>query len=383
MSKDKLFIPEDIHIGFQKRGGTYTGKLAYIIYTDAKGKKRKEKSWNSWRNSSIAPEDFKNEPTSGFVLNKKVGGDRYGWNPRATYVRVWDPRDFEFEISVPNLLFILQETSAIKGKGLEGEFVYSWDGQDLVLLPVGCEEYKKSSQHTENQHKKITKEDMVEGCMYLTKEGEEVMYLGRHTIYANGSNSKYMTCKKKHVFWSKDQRYENNVVIPGSHKYYAKTNYRWESGYTKLSDRLTDTPAADFPEKYDTYKKTFKSFEFKEIVEDGQVDIYKEFCKTNYINQVTGFVKKDGEYYSISVREGNQYDWYHDGKNSSRYGIFLSEEFVKFKKTSILVPEIPWYFRNRHQWKPLTKTELDSLNIVKLAVKTTDNEKLKIKPNVN
>lgn len=69
---------------------------------------------------SMIPYEFDNVPTSGFVLNKKVGGDRYSYNPRQTYCRVYDPRGFEFEITVPNLLFILEESNSFKGKGLEG-----------------------------------------------------------------------------------------------------------------------------------------------------------------------------------------------------------------------------------------------------------------------
>jgi hypothetical protein len=51
----------------------------------------------------------------------------------STYCRVYDPRGFEFEISIPNLLYILQECTSTKGKGLDGEFVYAWDGKDLVF----------------------------------------------------------------------------------------------------------------------------------------------------------------------------------------------------------------------------------------------------------
>jgi hypothetical protein len=43
---------------------------------------------------------------------------RIGWNARNEYIRVYDPRDFEFEISVSNLLFILRECNCNKGKGL-------------------------------------------------------------------------------------------------------------------------------------------------------------------------------------------------------------------------------------------------------------------------
>ena len=64
-------MPKTITAGFQKRYGTYTGQLAYIIYTDEKGVLRKEKSWNSWRDEEIEPLTFDNVPTSGFVLKKQ------------------------------------------------------------------------------------------------------------------------------------------------------------------------------------------------------------------------------------------------------------------------------------------------------------------------
>lgn len=35
-----IFIPKTITAGFQKRYDTYTGQLAYIIYTDEKGESR-------------------------------------------------------------------------------------------------------------------------------------------------------------------------------------------------------------------------------------------------------------------------------------------------------------------------------------------------------
>ena len=66
-----IFVPKTINVGYQNRSGTYTGKLAYIIYYDEKGKLRKEASWNSWRDNKIPNDEFDNIPTEGFVLNKK------------------------------------------------------------------------------------------------------------------------------------------------------------------------------------------------------------------------------------------------------------------------------------------------------------------------
>lgn len=42
MTSTKMNIPEILNVGYQERHGTYTGKLAYVVYTDAKGKLRKE-----------------------------------------------------------------------------------------------------------------------------------------------------------------------------------------------------------------------------------------------------------------------------------------------------------------------------------------------------
>lgn len=180
---NQLFIPSKLKVGFDKRGDTYTGQLAYIIYYDKQGVLRKEKSWESWRDHKIKAQEVDNTPTEGFVLNKKVGGYKSDWNYRDAHVRVYDPRGFEFEIDVPNLLFILQQCDCNKGKGLEGKFVYAWQGTELVLLPVGSEEYSKSINFTELQGKQVSKKDLKPGITYQTKKQEELTYLGKFNYY--------------------------------------------------------------------------------------------------------------------------------------------------------------------------------------------------------
>jgi hypothetical protein len=95
---------------------------------------------------SLTPIEYDNIPTEGFVLNRKAGGYSSGWNHRNSVCRIYDPRGFEIEISVENLLFILEHCDCNKGKGLEGEFVYSWDKAKLVLLPVSSDEFKSNKQ---------------------------------------------------------------------------------------------------------------------------------------------------------------------------------------------------------------------------------------------
>ena len=158
-----------------------------MIYYDEKGKLRKETSWNSWRDNTIPNEEFENEPTDGFVLNRRAGGveESWGWNPRKTYCRVYDPRGFEFEITIANLLWILENCNSIKGKGLEGEFVYGWDGTELVLVPVESPDYKELVKYNEilNNKEKIRKKDLIVGATYLDKANSQLVYIGCFDYY--------------------------------------------------------------------------------------------------------------------------------------------------------------------------------------------------------
>ena len=205
--KTNIFIPTKINVGFQKRKDTYTSKLAYVIYFDEKGKLRKETSWQGWRDEGIPNEIYDNEPMEGFVLNKKIGGDRYGWNPRQTYTRVYDPRGFEFEITIPNLLWILENCNCIKGKGLEGEFVYGWDGKELVLVPVESSDYKEIQEKNKVIHNNtfIKARDLIIGATYEDLNGNQYVYMGKSKPWKDQSNYYY---HESHGYYYSNNRKE-------------------------------------------------------------------------------------------------------------------------------------------------------------------------------
>jgi len=268
MGKTQLFIPDKCKVGLQLREGTYTGKLGYIIYHDGKVW-RKETSWESWRHKvgqeyhiwnresreniegvhdeSVAPIEFDNTPTEGFVLNKKAGGYSSGWNHRQTYSRVYDPRGWEFEITVENLIYILQECNSYKGKGLEGEFVYSWAGKDLVLLPVSSPDYAECQKFTDLQSVKFSARDLVEGHTYLTSRMEEWVYLGRHLVYEDTyynntpmerDRQGKVVGKKKHVFMTHED--ENGEL-----------RYEFLSSMTRIKKCIVDKPHVKFADYID------------------------------------------------------------------------------------------------------------------------------------
>jgi len=213
----RFLIPGRIKVGFVNRDGTYNGKLAYVIYYDNKGVLRKEKSWDGWRNHKIPPVEYDNVPTEGFVLNKKVGGvhgSYSSYNVRQEYCRVFDPRGFEFEITIPNLLAILTDCDCFKGKGLDGKFVYSWSGTSLVLLPAHSEDYKRSAEFTTMQAVTVKAKELIAGATYVTKKLEKLVYLGKfdwhylagtgghYYIYGSTDLTKHTAgVEKRYIFW--------------------------------------------------------------------------------------------------------------------------------------------------------------------------------------
>ena len=167
-------------------------------------------SWSSWRDDKIEPEEFANEPISGFVLNKKVGDYSGSWGEhRQAYCRIYDPRGFEFEITINNLLFILEHCVCRPGKGLDGEFVYGWEGKDLVLLPVNSPDFKEIKSYTKriNTSVDLKGKDLKIGATYTTKDNEEWVYLGRFDKWSEQCCSDPVSIDSKNKYsWD---RFEN------------------------------------------------------------------------------------------------------------------------------------------------------------------------------
>lgn len=257
--KSNIFIPEKINVGFQNRSDTYTKKLAYIIYFDQKGVLRKETSWQGWRDKTIDNVIHENIPTSGFVLNKKVGDYCSDWNHRQAYVRVYDPRDFEFEITIENLLYILENASSIKGKGLEGEFIYGWDGKDLVLIPIESPDYKEISEYNTIIHSNnyIKSKDLKLGATYRTKQNEEWIYIGRFDYWSTKSER---IEKPNQNGWSYSRQYDYiyKDINKGKYHYFARYH------------------------KYDWQDKDTLSFELLKSLGDKFISIVSEECVENY-----------------------------------------------------------------------------------------------------
>jgi len=388
---DKLYIPKKLNVGFQLRGDTYSGRLGYVIYWDDKGKLRKQTSWENWRhkegdkvevedehdeenggyeiiaNDSVRPLVTDNEPTEGFVVNKEVGGvSRYhDWydHDRIEKVRVYDPRGFEFEITIPNLLFILQECACSPGKGLEGQFVYAWAGPELVLLPVKSAEYKQSMEFTGLQAKKLVKSDMIAGCAYTTKKLEKLIYLGKFDwyVYDYITRKSYDTkCQKKlngHVFW---QEYDKP-------DYDGRTGeFILEKGFTKLATRNTDAPVDNYAELVDQYLKSHLGSKMVGL-ELERKEVEFKYCDYRKMDEVQGtyFIPSGKNFYKLNIDE--HCEWKDGGYEYDGYNVDTYERII-YDATENTVKSEWLNHDSRALHKKITKEKLQSLELYGLFV---------------
>lgn len=66
----KLFKPETIFVGFQKRNDTHNGKLGFMSYSMNGKKLVNQSAVERWSDSSIKKREIDNKKTFGFVLSK-------------------------------------------------------------------------------------------------------------------------------------------------------------------------------------------------------------------------------------------------------------------------------------------------------------------------
>jgi len=303
--KNTIFIPKTIKVGYQERKDTYTGQLAYIIYYDQRNVLRKEKSWQSWRDKKIQAQEFSNEPTSGFVLNKKVGDYSNGWDHRKSYCRVFDPRNFEFEITIENLLYILENASSIKGKGLEGDFVYGWSGSDLLLIPVESPDYVELVKLNDlrHEHKKFDGKNLIVGATYKTDQNESLVYLGR--FYESNGDRKET---KTYFFYDLQSSYRKIRTV--------------KSLTNTIIEVIDETCVEDFSNLMDELLKS-DTYSEREQKNDKYVDYtyedFKEVFASRYWDK-TCIIKTDaGNYEKYIIKKYRSYSYY-----SSRYDNYYS-----------------------------------------------------------
>lgn len=441
--ENQIYIPKKLKVGYQKRSDTYSKKLAYVIYYDEKNKLRKETSWKGWIKPSLGIDDFDNVPTEGFVLNKNVGGVRNSyrsWNSdvRIEKVRVYDPRGFEFEIDLPNVLTILQECTSTKGKGLEGSFVYGWDGANLILLPTDSQEYRDANTYTEIQGQTINTKELIPGASYKTKKLKDVVYLGRFEWfewfeekysrkYSRKSGENEFVVAKKHVFadlnpdiydedfeeeedemtiddFDSEKEYQKHLVsVEKDKKHWAVEREKEKAealakgpevkfftlgSATTLAKCNSDTPVSNYAELIDKLSKTknaSRPTELIELVVTPKPEAKESRWGHENKDKKQYYLKNsDGSYFGVSVDVRDEWNNNTSERVFKGFRINFGNKFYMdktgtFKSSYVSYSDRPTKYEN----KIYTAEQIKSLGLIGLNVKLTNNKIVSLEKYLN
>jgi len=323
--ESQIYLPKKLKVGYQKRLDTYSKKLGYVIYYDDKNKLRKETSWKGWIDTKLGVDEFENVPTEGFVLNRNVGGVKnsyYSDDVRIEKVRVYDPRGFEFEIDIPNVLTILQECTSAKGKGLEGTFVYGWVGSKLVLIPTSSHEYTKSQDFTKLQGSKVETKDLIIGASYKTKKQEDLVYLGRFDWFERKvvKGNIQLVSSKKHVFVNENaldgEEFDMTIEDYDEEEDYQKDledfqqekldkiangeNYKFIvlASMSNLAICNTETPVSNYADLLSKFNRTMNSSQpINLIAKPTKLDFTKDPRYSGHLKNIRNYFIKKGSSY--------------------------------------------------------------------------------------
>lgn len=397
-----IFIPKKLKVGYNKRLDTYSKKLAYVTYYDDKGKLRKEASWTSWIEKDMGIDEFDNLPIEGFVLNRNVGGAKlsFGYDVRIEKVRVYDPRGFEIEIDIPNVLFILQECTSVKGKGLDGTFVYGWIGTKLTLIPTTCLEYKQAIDFTGLQSKSVAKTELIVGATYKTKKLKDLVYLGRFdwvTEKYRGDTTEWVSTKKN-IFvdlnpnfgfddatideFDSEEDYNEYLKDIEEEKLEAIANgedieFITLANTSTLATCVSDTPVSNYAELLERFSNTINAATPIELIEEEAKPqpSYKKDKYGYYRNADDNYYAiKDGKNYLL-VSIGIPNSFYNKKGTKFEINVHYNISFNKgnFNKTYVSTYNTKFY------GKEFTTTEINKMELLKLKVKLSNNKLIDIK----
>ena len=181
MTNIKIF--PKVYVGFQGRRAEDEIPLGFLTpYTDdAAGQKRRDTVDNWARGYGHAKTfnsiELDNEPMIGFEVGRSIRRSG-GWNGSgASYVRVKDPRGFELEITIENLVMIMNDNLIDNGE-IMAECVWGREGNRNILLPTNSEPYKASKQMAKSLSEVISLKEVKPGDTIKLLDGTEGVYLG-------------------------------------------------------------------------------------------------------------------------------------------------------------------------------------------------------------
>lgn len=177
-------IPAKVYVGFQGRRSQDEVPLGFMTpYAEDKAGQKRRDTVDNWAKGYYGSEKtfnsvmLENKPMIGFKVGRSIRRSG-GWNGSgASYVRVEDPRGFELEITIENLVMCMSDNHIQDGE-IVAECVWGREGNRNILLPTNSEPYKASVATTEKISKKLSLRDIKPGDTIKFLTGETAQYFG-------------------------------------------------------------------------------------------------------------------------------------------------------------------------------------------------------------
>lgn len=150
--------------------------FAYMThYEDNAAGRKRQAQVDGWSRGKMKSVIIENKPMIGFRVSR--GLRRLGWSHHATSVRIEDPRGFEVDISVSNMMMLTDNNLLENGEILR-ECVWGRDGGMNVLLPVNSQPYLQATENTERMASHVNSRTVQLGDAVLLKNGLKGRYMG-------------------------------------------------------------------------------------------------------------------------------------------------------------------------------------------------------------
>jgi hypothetical protein len=180
---DAIKISKKVYVGFQGRRTEDEVPLGFMTPygEDDAGVKRRATVDNWARNHYGNSKTFNsvtidNKPMIGFKIGRSVQRSS-GWNGSgATYFRIEDPRGFELEITVENLVMISSICIIERGEIMQ-ECVWGREGQRNILIPTNSEPFANAVEMPDDDEK-VDMKTLKKGDRVRLASGQYGIWLG-------------------------------------------------------------------------------------------------------------------------------------------------------------------------------------------------------------
>jgi len=106
------------------------------------------------------------------------------------------------------------------------------------------------------QTNKVSKKDVIEGCVYINKQMKEVMYLGHHEVFDYDKSYSDAGCSIVSSHKSEGKKHVFQYINPVKPSYGEAEKYWFQTGFTKLASKVSDVISPTFPEEYEKFMKS-------------------------------------------------------------------------------------------------------------------------------